>query len=115
MVVARVGGSNRGAQPWPDDRRMRFLKRPGTAGDVHVIPCSPLKIKRILCPCAGENLDAFFKARLRGIAIESMLEIVARNTAAESHVESAAGENIENRAFLGEPHRIVQRQNVYEI
>src|ERR1051325_9314243 len=97
------------------NRRMRFLKRPGTAGDVHVIPCSPLKIKRILCPCAGENLDAFFKARLSGIAIESVLEIVARNAAPQTNVETAAGENIQDRAFLGEPHRVMQRQYVDEI
>ena len=44
-----------------------------------------------------------------------MLEIVARDAAAETDVEPAGCENIEHAAFLGQTHRVVKRKNIDQV
>jgi hypothetical protein len=62
-----------------------------------------------------EDFDAFLEARLRRVAIQAMLEIIPRHAATQPHVQPSAGEDVQHRAFLGEAHRIVERQDIDQV
>ena len=94
---------------------MRLLERARPARDVHIVPRLAGIRKRVFSPGAQKDFDAFFEAGLSAVAIESMLEIIPRYPSPQSDVQTSAGEDIQDRAFFGEAHRVVERQNIHQI
>jgi hypothetical protein len=62
-----------------------------------------------------QDLDALLKARLGSVTVKPMLEIIARHPAPEADIQSRLGQYVENRAFFGQTHGIIERENTHEI
>ena len=65
------------------------------------MPGFPAVAEGILRPAAHQNFDPFFKARLRRITIQPMLQIIARHAAPEADVEPTMRQNVEHAALFG--------------
>ena len=94
------------------DRRMRLLHRLGDHADVGDLVVLPLERKRLPGPRARQDLQRF---------LESLPVLVLRHAVAaelggavaapHAHVESALRDDVDERHLLGEPERLVERED----
>ena len=94
------------------DRRMRPLHRPRPDRHVLVRPELPRVGEHVLGPGAGDDVVGLLEAGARFVERHVVHLVLARDAARKARDDAAVGQAIEHRQLLGQPQRLVQRQQV---